>query len=207
MFIIWGKRTYGKVHQVGTTSVQTVFGHLYYLPLFPMSSHYVDFKTGNAYQLTSMNGHSILCGYARIWMPLVMLIALVGMRVAGNLGGELLCALIMALAAAAWVASYVMVKKVIQKESAQVREMMHRHFGVGLDPYHCQASFQGDIDERVRAHSDAPLEAWWYKSTLDDAVSQPVLVEMAMLRARCDQQDRELQARVLKRLSGPRRIA
>jgi hypothetical protein len=207
MFIIWGKRTYGAVHKVGTTSVKTVFGHLYYLPLVPMSSHYVDFKTGSSYELTSMNGRSIVCGYARVWMPLALLIALIAFDIVDGVLGKVLCGFIMAAAAAAWIASFVFDKKVVLKESAQVREMMHRHFGVALDPYHCQASLQADIDERARAQQSGPLDLAWYKHTLDDAVSQPHLVEMAVLRARCDRHDKALQTLALQRLPGARRIA
>ncbi|WP_166881500.1 hypothetical protein [Massilia mucilaginosa] len=207
MFIIWGKRTYGAVDKVGTTSVKTVFGHLYYLPLFPMSSHYVDFKTGNSYELTRMDGRSVLCGYLRIWMPLMLAIALVVFDILDGTLNKVLCALVMALTAVAAIGSFVYDKKVVRKESAQVREMMHRHFGVALDPYRCRSSLQADIEERVRAHSNDALDASWYKRTLDDAVSQPHLVEMAVLRARCDQHDGTLQTRALQRLPGARKAA
>ncbi|NHZ63370.1 hypothetical protein [Massilia genomosp. 1] len=207
MFIIWGKRAYGAVHKVGTTSVQTVFGHLYYLPLIPMSSHYVDFKTGSYYQLNNLDGRSILCGYLRIWMPLAFVIALVAFDMLDNTASKVLCGLIMALSAVAGIGSFIFDKKVVRHESAQVREIMHRHFGVALDPYHCQASLQAEIEDRVRAHSDEPLDVFWYKSTLDDAVSQPHLVDMAVLRARCDRHDKPLQARALQRLPGVRKVA
>ena len=44
MLCIWGKRSYGSVQSVGNTSVKTVFGHFWYLPLFPMASYYVAAK-------------------------------------------------------------------------------------------------------------------------------------------------------------------
>lgn len=210
MFIIWGKRTYGAVDKVGTTSVKTVFGHLYYLPLIPMSSHYVDAKKGTSYELTSMDGRSILCGYLRIWMPLAFVIALIAFDVFETVDGMLakvICGLIMALSAAAAIGSYIYDKKVVRKESTQVRDMMQRHFGVALDPYRCRVSLQADIDEHVRAHSKDPLDPSWYTRTLDDAVSQPFLVDMAVLRARCDQHDATLQARALQRLPGARKAA
>lgn len=84
MLIVWGKRTYGSVQRVENVSVKTVFGHLWYLPLFPINSYYIERKTKTAYELNGLHGRSVLCGYLRVWLPLAIFIALVTVRDPGS---------------------------------------------------------------------------------------------------------------------------
>ncbi|MCY0912777.1 hypothetical protein OTB17_13960 [Massilia sp. H27-R4] len=206
MLIVWGKRTYGAVHKVGDTSVKTVFGHLWYLPLFPMSSHYVDGKTGASFELNGMNGRSVLCGYLRVWLPLVFVSFLMGFQ-ADHSGVKMFSGLAMFLMAALVIGSYVFDKKVISPSTVQVRSMMKRHFGVAVDPYECLTSLQMEIDERMRAHSTGSLDAFWYKNLLNSPSAQPEIVELAVLRAHCDQHDKPLQQLALRKLPGVRTVA
>ncbi|WP_157778805.1 hypothetical protein [Massilia violaceinigra] len=206
MLIVWGKRTYGAVHKVGDTSVKTVFGHLWYLPLFPMSSHYVDGKTGASFELNNMNVRSVLCGYMRVWLPVVFLFFLMSFQ-ARHTGIKVFSGLAMFLMVALVIGSYIFDKKVVSPSTVQVRNMMKRHFGVAVDPYQCLTSLQMEIDERMRAHSSDSLDAFWYKNLLNAPASRPEIVELAVLRARCDQHDQPLQQLALQKLPGVRLVA
>jgi hypothetical protein len=67
MLFIWGKRTYGAADKVGNVSVKTMFGHFWYLPLFPKTSYYVEAKSGKAFELNGLRWRSVLFGYLRVW--------------------------------------------------------------------------------------------------------------------------------------------
>ena len=199
MFFVWGKRTYGAVDKVGNIAVKTVFGHLWYLPLFPMTSYYVHTKTDAAFELNSINWRSVLCGYVRVWGPLVLLVSLFGFQEAeGN--GKLMSGLLIFAAVAAMIASYVLDKKIVDAQAVQVRHLMERHFGVALDPYQCAASLHNEIDAKMRQTSPQNLEESWYERTLADLFSPAENVELALLRARCDQHDKPLQQTALQKL-------
>ena len=199
MIFVWGKRSYGAVDKVGNVAVKTVFGHLWYLPLFPMTSYYVDTKTDAAFELNSINWRSVLCGYIRVWAPLVLIGSLFGFQEAdGN--GKIFSGVLMFAAAAAVIASYVLDKKIVDAQAVQVSHLMERHFGVALDPYRCATSLQNEIDAKMRQTSPQNLEESWYKRTLADLFSPSENVELALLRARCDQHDKPLQQTALQKL-------
>jgi hypothetical protein len=200
MIFIWGKRTYGAVNKVGNVAVKTTFGHLWYLPLFPMTSYYIDTKTDAAFELNSINWRSVLCGYVRVWAPLALLIALAMFQKPDEDGSRILPGLVMFAAAAAIIASYVLDKKMVDAQAVQVRNMMDRHFGVAVDPYRCASSLQMEIDERMRSTSGEHLDESWYKRALGDHFSPAEKTELALLRARCDQHDKALQQTALQKL-------
>jgi hypothetical protein len=204
MLLIWGKRSYGAVSKVGTISVKTVFGHFWYLPLFPMTSYYVDSSNDGAFELNSINWRSVLCGYVRVWAPVALVFscfAFSGDDVETE--SKVISGLLMFAAVAAFIASYVLDRKLVNPQDVQVRKLMARHFGVAVDPYACATSLQMEIDERMRAGSAMQLDDAWYKRALDDAFSPAENVELALLRARCDQHDRPLQQTALQKLTAP----
>jgi hypothetical protein len=68
MIFIWGARLYGKVDEVpGMFHVATKFGHLWYIPLIPMSSHIIVEKSGSGWRgkPVGMSGKSILVAWLR----------------------------------------------------------------------------------------------------------------------------------------------
>lgn len=69
MIIIWGSSLYGKVDEVpgGLFHVATKFGHLYYLPLFPVGTHVVLSKEGDMFHgvAISMSFKSVLMAWLR----------------------------------------------------------------------------------------------------------------------------------------------
>ncbi len=208
MIFVWGKRSYGAVNKVGDVAVKTMFGHLWYLPLFPMTSFYVDTKTDAAFELNRINWRSVLCGYIRVWAPVVLVFAgFEFMRPNDDGGAHVLSALLMFATAAAIIASYVLDKKMVDAQTVQVRQLMERHFGLALDPYECASSLQREIDAKMRETSATQLDESWYKRTLNDAFSPADKVELALLRARCDQHDKELQKTALQKLPGAQRYA
>ncbi|MQA23750.1 hypothetical protein [Rugamonas rivuli] len=198
MLFIWGKRSYGSVQSVGNTSVKTVFGHFWYLPLFPMASYYVESNSKACYKLNGFNWRSVLFGYLRVWLPLIAAIALF-MTYAGD--GSLLVGAVAALCIAAFVSTYIYDKKSREQDVAKLREMMQRHFGVAIDPYACLDNLQAEIDQKSQAGTTESLEANWYKSAIKDAFASKQTQELALLRARCDQQDQPLQQQVLEKVA------
>lgn len=198
MLLVWGKRSYGSVQSVGNISVKTVFGHFWYLPLFPMASYYVESKSKNCYELNGFNWRSVLFGYLRVWLPLIAAIALISTRASD---GDLVGGAVAALCIAAFVGTYIYDKKSRAHDVAKLREMMQRHFGVAIDPFECLVNLQAEIDQKSQAGATESLDANWYKSAIKDAFASKQTQELALLRARCDQQDQPLQQQVLDKVA------
>ncbi len=78
MFIIYGRRSYGRVDEWGGEHAQTSFVHVYYMPLIPNESFWVTRRAGGSTVglPIRLNGKSILAAYLRTWAPLVAVIAL-----------------------------------------------------------------------------------------------------------------------------------
>jgi hypothetical protein len=85
MIIIFGRRWYGRVDEHEGQYLATRFFHIYFVPLIPLESMWVNRDMGR--QLygvpTGIKGRSVLSGYARIWGP----IAAVGGAAAIAAGG------------------------------------------------------------------------------------------------------------------------
>jgi len=82
MIFIWGSKFYGKTDEVsGLFHVESKFGHLWYFPLIPMSSHLVMEKTSDGWRGADipLSGKSILLG----WLRTICLIGGVGFLLAG----------------------------------------------------------------------------------------------------------------------------
>jgi hypothetical protein len=200
MIFVWGKRTYGSVQRVGNISVKTVFGHLWYLPLFPMTSYYIEHKTNAAYELNSLNWRSVLSGYLRVWLQVAIFVAFIVMRdpVSDGIRPASIAVIIAGLAAL--IGTYLYDKKSTAHDVVKLREIMQQHFGVALDPYQCLTSLQNEIDQKNQTASIEPLDASWYKAAIKDAFTSRQTLELALLRARCDQHDEPLQQLVLEKV-------
>ncbi len=69
MYIVWGQKLYGRVDKVpGFFCIATQFGHLDYIPLFPVSSHIVLVEQGKQFRHIPipLNAKSILLTYGRL---------------------------------------------------------------------------------------------------------------------------------------------
>lgn len=198
MLLVWGKRTYGAVHRVDNVAIKTVFGHFWYLPLFPMTSYYIDTKTDAAFELNGLNGRSVLCGYLRVWLPLLILGSLMAMQsTTGNPAGFIV---MLAIGVAAFIGTYAYDKKSRSEDSIALRKMMGCHFGVALDPYQCMNNLQQQIDGKMRAIGGVAIDETWYKAALNDSFTGQQKLQLAVLRARCDQHDACLQELVVSKL-------
>lgn len=196
MLVIWGKRNYGAVEKVGKMAVKTRFGHIWYLPLFPTQSFYINTETDGGYDLKKIHWRSVLCGYLRVWMPLLFILGVL----AALDGVGLLNAAVLLLSALGFIASFSLGKKFARAESEQVRTLMDKHFGIAIDPLDCKQSMAEHIDLRAREFSGAPVAEAWYRQALKDLFTAPELVELAILRARCEPLDAELQLAVRRKL-------
>lgn len=203
MLFIWGKRNYGAIERVGNISVQTRFGHLWFLPLFPTASYYVDTKAKAAWQLKRINWRSVAFGYARVWLPVVAVLALLIARAEDSSSGALAAAIIGVLAIAAVIATYWYERRPLPLGTAQPRAMMERHFGAAVDPYHCRESLHETIDSKRQAASAETLHPAWYKQEMQDLFIDKAALELALLRARCDRTDTALQQQVLEKMLKP----
>lgn len=68
MIIIWGSGLYGRTDEVpGLGYVATKFGHLWYIPLIPVGSHFVIEKSADGWRGApiGLSGKSILLGWLR----------------------------------------------------------------------------------------------------------------------------------------------
>lgn len=191
MLFIWGKRSYGSVDRVGNAAIKTVFGHFWYLPLFPMTSYYVDLKSKAAFELNRIHRRSALFGYLRPWLAVSFVILLLNQQ--DKLQQFRPGMLAMALILIAFIGSYLLDKKLRDPRIGQLRTIMERHFGVALDPYACLVSLQMEINEKMQASSAGQLDDAWHTHVLKDIFSDKQSVELAILRARCDQHDKPLQ--------------
>jgi hypothetical protein len=202
MICVWGKRSYGAVNKVGDVVVKTTFGHLWYLPLFPMRSYYFVAGVVSAFELKRIDWRSVLCGYVRGWVPVFFISTLIGLLGAQETGGKVAAAVLLTASLAAFIGSYLLDKKYVDQDSAKVRALMERHFSVALDPYECANNLQGEINEKMQSLSVEPLDESWYKRALNDPFGQPAHIDLALLRARCDQHDEALQGVALRKLKG-----
>jgi len=195
MIFVWGKRSYGAIRRVGNISIKTVFGHLWYLPLFPMTSYYVDTQSKAAYELNGLHWRSVLFGYLRVWLPVIFAFTFIATleKADGSMTGPIICI----LALAAFLGTYLYDKKTLSETTTNIRWMMHRHFGVALDPHETLANLQQEIEHKK---GNADLPETWYKEAIHDAQCDHTTLELALLRARCDQHDKELQQVVLRKI-------
>ncbi|MGD9855757.1 MAG: hypothetical protein AB7U20_12500 [Planctomycetaceae bacterium] len=108
MIIIFGSGLYGRTDEVpGLGYVATKFGHLWYIPLIPVGSHFVIQQSGNSWHGAPipLSGKSVLIGWLRaallvgiIFGGIATLIALFSPNKAGAVEGAIvLAALIVAL--------------------------------------------------------------------------------------------------------------
>lgn len=192
MLFVWGKRTYGAVHRVDNIAIKTVFGHLWYLPLFPMTSFYVDVKADRAFELNSLNWRSVALGYLRVWIPVIAFMVFFAVA-AAHPESKLGAWIALAVGMLAFGATYIFDRKLVQADSVAVRKLMGMHFGVALDPYICLANLQQEIDAKAHAAASEGMDNNWYKAALNDAFVDKTKIQLAVLRARCDQHDESLQ--------------
>ncbi len=201
MIFIWGKRSYGSVRRVGNVSVKTVFGHLWYLPLFPMKSYYCDSaKDGAAFELNGIHWGSVLSAYIRVWLTLAVVVMGFSYKVERERGGGALNLAVVIIGTLLVLGSYLADRKLIKTPTAALRLLMQRHFGLALDPHECLSNLSMEIDRKMQARHEATQSPSWYKLVLADAFAPRDALELAVLRARCDQQDATLQLSALQRL-------
>jgi hypothetical protein len=106
---------------------------------------------------------------------------------------------ISALALAGFIGTYLYDRKSMPQNVVQLRLMMQRHFGLALAPYECLDSLQQEINSKQQASSFTHLDESWYKHAIHDVFTDKQNLELALLRARCDRLDKDLQQLVLQK--------
>ena len=73
MIVIYGRRSYGRVDEHGGEYAQTAFAHIYYMPLIPVSSFWVNRSVGGTnYGLPiKLHWRSVAAAYLRTWAIVV----------------------------------------------------------------------------------------------------------------------------------------
>jgi hypothetical protein len=97
MLVIYGQRRYGMVDAYGSECVQTMFLHVYYVPLIPMRSIWMTSTTAGF--PIALDGKSVAAAYLRYWAPAVALLALFA---APGIATALIAAAVAALSVIAW---------------------------------------------------------------------------------------------------------
>jgi len=80
VFVVGGRRLYGKIEQVGGTYIATTFAFLQFLPLFPVQSHIVVGEgSSGTHDVVHIKMHwkSVAVGYLRAWGVGATLISMV----------------------------------------------------------------------------------------------------------------------------------
>lgn len=90
MFLIWGRRSYGRVAVHGDEYAHSLFYHLWYMPLFPTQSVWVVGR-GRGFG-TRWNLESIVAAYLRMWGPLAALACFVAGALPSVIAGGVLAA-------------------------------------------------------------------------------------------------------------------
>ena len=100
MLIIYGRRSFGRVEARAGEHAQTSFAHVWYLPLFPLGSHWVTADHGESSRGFDipLSARSVVAAYLRMWGP----IAAIGCFAAGGLGPMIAGVVIAALSLASW---------------------------------------------------------------------------------------------------------
>ncbi|HEY1812584.1 MAG TPA: hypothetical protein VGG74_09585 [Kofleriaceae bacterium] len=100
MIIVFGRRSFGRVDAHGGEHAQTTFGHVYYMPILPVSSFWVTQQLDGAARGFTIrtSGKSIAAAYLRCWGP----VAAFGALVAGGAVGFVIAALLASASAWAW---------------------------------------------------------------------------------------------------------
>jgi hypothetical protein len=140
MVIVFGRRAYGRVNAHGGEHAHTQFAHLYYLPIFPLSSVWVMGDRG--FQIRA-SGKSIAAAYLRVWAPLVAIGALASASIAGAIIAVVLAA------TSAWAWSW----RGVRSESAiRASDFRLLAFGTRCDPALMTRELRDDVkralDER-----------------------------------------------------------
>ncbi|HET9991550.1 MAG TPA: hypothetical protein VFQ65_23635 [Kofleriaceae bacterium] len=101
MMIIYGHRSYGRVHGHGGEHAQTQFAHLYYMPLIPMSSFWVTSTHGGSVRGLDikLSARSVIATYLRWWGPVAAALAF---ALAPGVLGAVIAAPVVVAVAAAW---------------------------------------------------------------------------------------------------------
>jgi len=88
--IIYGRRSYGRVHAHDGEYLETQFAHIDYVPLFPVGSQWITRDLGGGERRgfkVKLHGGSVAATYLRIWAPLLALGCLVQPGVIAKLFG------------------------------------------------------------------------------------------------------------------------
>ena len=128
MFIVYGKRLFGVVDQVDKAfTIQTLFGHVWYLPLIPMESWLVlagsTDKQWRGVKLGSLSWRSVLFAWARLGLLALSVAAVIaGLGSASDSRGMVAPAAIAVSSIAALIWSYRASRASYERAIALVRE-------------------------------------------------------------------------------------
>jgi hypothetical protein len=153
VWIIWGRRAYGRVDAHGGEHAHTVFFHLWYMPLFPTTSLWST-GPGRGF-VTRWNLKSIVITYLRMWGPLAAL----GCFLAATVPALLVGGAFAALSAYAW-------------SARGVRDRRRSDFNLLAFNARCEPEL---MPAEVRDAVKQSLDARWQKLDLDrspDEVAQ-----------------------------------
>jgi hypothetical protein len=209
MIIVYGTRLYGKIKASGPSFLATQFVHLYYLPLFPLSTKLVLEEVGNTNKSipTSFSVRSMLAAYLRVWGPIACIAAAAtGLSAVSSMGDDVLsmavvgvfAAVVVVALLAGTIVSFAVLGKLSHDEKRK-RAAYALHLGYHVDPADMgearrafRDSLLATITERARGMASMgyrmnadPAVAWPHVA-LDPTHNDDVLVTAAFTLARLD---------------------
>lgn len=198
MVIIYGRRSYGRVHAWQGEWLHTSFAHLWFMPLVPLHSTWAREQLDQSVVgfPVRLSLYSVAMAYARMWLP----VAGVACLVAGGAGGAIAGLALLAGSAAAWLA------RGLRSPSAQRRSDFNLlAYGTRCDPAHMQGDFRAmhraKLEERQRAlPSPRPPDdvARFGPASLEEAAVAYGLLRLAVVeRGRAASAEAEAIARLL----------
>ncbi len=167
MVLVYGKRVYGKISEVGSSFIVTIFFQMQLLPLFPIESHLVLSKQ-QAVPIP-LRWRSVLAGYLRVWGPIAVVALLI--RAVVGMDGEPSDLVALWLVAgplaflAATIAAYTWIGKPSLDELAQ-RVVYAKHAGHPVDVADHDIVRHLPLRESLRERAPA-LQATTYRAAPD----------------------------------------
>jgi hypothetical protein len=155
VFVVGGRRLYGKIEQVGGTYIATTFAFLQFLPLFPVQSHIVVGEgSSGTHEVVHIKMHwrSVAVGYLRAWgigATLIALVPAIVMASSSSPSTAFAGASVFVACAGLTTAAFAWIGRLSDAEKAQ-RLIYARFLGHPVDPDVFDEDTLGKVSVRLR---------------------------------------------------------
>lgn len=187
MIIILGKRAYGSVKKLGSAAIRIMFRHVHDVPIVPACSADVDTTVDAAFDINQANFRRMVCGYVRLWTPLIAVLGFAGMAYHPNPADQIVLGVAATLSVIGFFASFVVGMQVTDAQVSDVSNLMQRHCGSAASPpsrQQRQHHLGAQITQRAQARRGMLLAQDWYRHALQALTLSTQNMDLAVQRAR-----------------------